>query len=112
MLRFAWDEKYDKGNPNKHLIKIHDSIQNSTALVIIGYSFPFFNRDADRVILQSFMERSIYIQDTDPDRIERSIKSVLNPVPPNKLFIEKIKVDQIKPDDKSKPEQFFLPPEL
>lgn len=47
-------------------------MESTEILVIIGYSFPFFNRVADRYILEPFLEhknktRKIYFQDPNPD---------------------------------------------
>jgi len=44
-------------------------MENTDILIIIGYSFPFFNRVADRYILQPYLEakgkiRIIYFQDS------------------------------------------------
>ena len=74
---------------------IHD------VLVIIGYTFPFFNRDTDRKILQYIKPNTkIYIQDLNPERIKQSLMAVLPDFPEEQIFLRK-DVDQ-----------FFLPPEL
>lgn len=45
-------------------------------LIIIGYSFPVYNRIVDKVVLNSLFERrlqKIYIQDPNADEIKRKI---------------------------------------
>ena len=78
-------------------------IQEATALVVIGYSFPYFNRKIDRLIFENTPHlKKIYIQDKYPERIQQYITPV---IPEDKLAVIKI----IPLDDV---EQFYLPPEL
>jgi hypothetical protein len=60
-IRFAW-EQYQ---PEK---LIADHLRTTDILVIIGYSFPFFNRDTDKRIFDFFKEgkrlRKIYFQNS------------------------------------------------
>ncbi|MEO1032255.1 MAG: hypothetical protein AAFX55_12660 [Bacteroidota bacterium] len=58
-LSFAWENHNDS-----FFNKISNSIQNTEVLVIIGYSFPFFNRKVDEFILNSMPNlKKIYVQD-------------------------------------------------
>lgn len=80
---------------------INGIIGKTDALVIIGYTFPFFNRDIDRKMLQDIQpDTKIYIQDLNPERIKQSLMAVLPDFPEEQIFLKK-DVDQ-----------FFLPPEL
>ncbi len=76
-IKFAFEnhaEVVDK------LIRKIDTIPNSsntTYLTIIGYSFPVFNREVDKQILNALYNkglRKIYIQDPNPEEIKRKIK--------------------------------------
>ena len=94
-LSFAW-EALDP----KFLDCVIKSIQDADTLVIIGYSFPFFNRSVDKILFDSMKDlKRIYIQDIDPDTIEQSVSNLLTE---RHITIEK----------KYKTQQFFLPPEL
>lgn len=97
-LSFAFDDNY----PSDKITNCIDNIIKRTdVLVIIGYTFPFFNRDTDRKILQYIKPNTkIYIQDLTPERIKQSLTAVLPNFPEEQIFLRK-DVDQ-----------FFLPPEL
>lgn len=97
-LSFAFDDNY----PSDKITNCIDNIIKRTdVLVIIGYTFPFFNRDTDRKILQCIKPNAkIYIQDLNPERIKQSLTAVLPDFPEEQIFLRK-DVDQ-----------FFLPPEL
>lgn len=63
-IRFAWESKAD----GKALVKQYKPmIQDSTILVVIGYSFPFYNREVDREIFNILTStgklEKIYYQD-------------------------------------------------
>ncbi|MCB0698176.1 MAG: hypothetical protein KDC07_12480, partial [Chitinophagaceae bacterium] len=80
-ISFEW-EKDDDGSLKK---AITECTSMSRALVVIGYSFPTFNREMDTYILQSLKLQSgdtqVYIQDADyysiQSKIERFIKKDL-----------------------------------
>lgn len=97
-LSFAFDYNY----PSDQILQSIDYIIGTTdVLVIIGYTFPFFNREIDRKILQHLKPNAkIYIQDLNPERIKQSLMAVLPDFPEEQIFLRK-DVDQ-----------FFLPPEL
>jgi len=73
MLSFAWE----KGN--FELINVACAkIVNSQALVIIGYSFPFFNREVDTAIIQVLSSNprlKIYVQDRKPMDVVQKLES-------------------------------------
>ena len=102
-LSFAWDNPYLDSNTWERILPV---INDAETLVVIGYTFPFFNRDTDREIFCHMPYlRKVYIQDPNADNLMKNIEPVMminlsmrNPNP----TIEPIKnVDQ-----------FFLPPEL
>lgn len=69
-FNFAWekDEKYP-GFENM-ITNILDVIKNTERLIIVGYSFPFFNAEIDREILSACRPREIIIQDLYPETIK------------------------------------------
>ena len=72
-------------------------------VVVIGYSFPFFNRQVDRLLFNNMdYLRKIYIQDPNSGRIKQSLLSVL----PNYM------IDNVAIESVTDTSQFFLPPEL
>lgn len=103
-LSFAWEypTKWDNHQIRKTMIyELSDIISNHEVLVVIGYSFPFFNRNVDRLLFSTMNNlRAVYIQDPNPRPVMESFKSVssinMNAVYPIEFL-----------DD-----QFFLPPEL
>jgi hypothetical protein len=101
MLSFCWERAAYHSLVNA----ARDSIQDSKALVVIGYSFPYFNRPIDKFLMETFAGEKIYVQDINPEKVIRSLHSVL-PTTKLETTIEPIKV---QPELK---EQFYLPPEL
>ncbi|MFN8237249.1 MAG: hypothetical protein U0T77_03690 [Chitinophagales bacterium] len=79
-LNFAWENEEQVTKAREYAREI---ISNSDVIVIIGYSFPTFNRDVDRYIFYDFninynsaitsrKQRKIYIQ----DKIENAPKII------------------------------------
>lgn len=96
-LNFAWHQD------NERLQKICSLYSKTNVLVVIGYSFPFFNRKIDREIIRGMEKlKTIYIQDKIPNNIKTRFLSIL---PDWKLK----GIDIIPVEDTS---EFFLPPEL
>lgn len=100
-LSFAW-EKGDGGFTKR----IRASVKDATILVVIGYSFPFFNRAIDRLIFGSLSSlRKVYIQDREPDKIEESVANLLDYTGRDiNVDVECVRLYDTK--------QFYLPPEL
>ena len=99
-LNFAWEEAYSKDLLENVMPQM---VQEATALVVIGYSFPYFNRKIDRLVIENMPHlKKIYIQDKFPERIEQYITPV---IPEDRLAgIKIVRLDDV--------EQFYLPPEL
>ncbi|MBP7773423.1 MAG: hypothetical protein KA193_12970, partial [Bacteroidia bacterium] len=57
-IRFAFETKINKNE----LVPLRDSISNCVNLVVIGYSFPFFNRDYDNFVFAQSNFENIYVQ--------------------------------------------------
>ncbi len=74
---------------------------DTSILVIIGYTFPFFNRAIDRKVIGAMTKLDrVYIQDIEPEKVRDTFFSIRSDLPENKIKL-------IKNCD-----QFFLPPEL
>lgn len=106
-LSFAWD---NNGYVNSFLDqKIERMVGEAETLVVIGYTFPFFNRETDRRVFEQMPNLSqIYIQDPNADNIIKNIIPVMSDhqKETNKLRIGN-GIETITNVD-----QFFLPPEL
>jgi hypothetical protein len=63
LLKFGWEVDKDITST---IVSINDKLTNAESLIIIGYSFPFFNRKYDEMIIAKFCEstspKKIYIQ--------------------------------------------------
>ena len=104
-ISFAWDNaKYLETNFEDILEK---AIKDAEILVVIGYTFPFFNREIDRKIFKAMNNlKKIYIQ--DPNAVQ--IKENLNPI----YSISHTNVSHVDKNVSilTNTSQFFLPPEL
>ena len=95
-LSYSWER-------NDEFIKtIIERVKNTTSLVIIGYSFPYVNREIDRLVIQN-MEylKKIYIQDPFADDIKENVQAIL-------LDSRK----EVTIITKKNTKQFFIPNEL
>lgn len=100
-LLFAWENN----EFHKRSDFLSDIISDAQILVVIGYTFPFFNREIDREIFSKMPYlKKIYIQDPKPDKVKLSLKSILS-MEQFSSMISNLEVI----DDMS---NFFLPPEL
>lgn len=82
--------------------KIDKVMFDTNVLVIIGYTFPFFNREIDRRILSKLKPYAkIYIQDLNPQYVKQNLQAVLTDAQRNMHITELERTDQ-----------FYLPPEL
>lgn len=98
-LTFAWEHK----KVSKFYAHLKESICNTEILVVIGYSFPFFNRDIDKLILNEFMGeklRKVYFQAPDAEDLRERFLAINDQIDSNNLVLRK----DIK--------QFTLPNEL
>ncbi|TGL06707.1 hypothetical protein EHQ43_09935 [Leptospira bouyouniensis] len=97
---FAWDKR-ETDHPSKE--DLFDSISEVEVLIVIGYSFPNFNRSIDRRIIRSMPKlRKIYLQ----DKINYMESRIL-PLVPESVHLERSPREFI-----SELSQFFIPPEL
>lgn len=97
-LSFAWEESTNSENMKRSL---SETLADTEQVVVIGYSFPFFNRTTDREIFNAMPNlKKVYVQDINPSAVMQSMIAIL---PVNK------KIDVVQITDCS---QFYLPSEL
>lgn len=98
-LNFAWRMEFF--NDIKEQIK--PFVNDAEVIIIIGYTYPFFNREIDRWIVQEMPNlKKIYIQDPNAENIQTNLLSVIQE---KEKLIENSKL--ITTTD-----SFFIPPEL
>lgn len=94
---FSWEKN------NKILSEAIEQTKDTQILIVIGYSFPFFNREIDRKIIRNMQNlQTVYFQSPEAKKLIQRFKAVdsVKQVIPNLIPLE---------DDL---DQFFLPPEL
>jgi hypothetical protein len=102
-LSFAWEGT----NPNFYE-EINEKVKDTEVLVIIGYSFPFFNRGVDRKIIKSMEKlKKIYIQDPFCKDVKESLEAVLSDEQ-----LDRITNGQIKIILRENIKQFLVPNEM
>lgn len=73
-LSFAWEEI---GNEINIIDKAINNVLDTTTLVVIGYSFPFFNRNIDRKIIQSMSNlKKIYLQSPEANALKDRLNAI------------------------------------
>ena len=75
LLSFAWEQEGLEGETivDKAII----CTQDTDILVVIGYSFPFFNREIDRKIIGAMKNLSkVYIQSPDAEKIKTRFQTI------------------------------------
>jgi hypothetical protein len=100
-LKFAWENaKYE------NLFGIaYPELEPITVLVIIGYSFPFFNREVDSRLFKMMPQlQKIYIQDLYPQDIEETMREFYSFQQQHKGLVEVV--------HKTNLNQFVFPKEL
>jgi hypothetical protein len=94
-ISFAWE----KSNGGLLNYAAHRLI-NTEILVVIGYSFPFFNREIDRTLLNSMKNlQKVYLQAPDANDLEERFEAVET----------RERIELVKRFDKN---QFLIPSEL
>ena len=97
-LSYAWETSDRQRQMFDMLQKV---TSDTTTVVVIGYSFPYFNRQIDRKIFAAMPYlKTVYIQDPNPEAIEPSLRAVLLNEAATKIVYQKDCT------------QFYLPREL
>ena len=94
LFYFAWEK--DEYYPQEGIKKAIKIMSKTDIVVVIGYSFPFFNRSIDKKLFEVLKSNSkVYYQDLKPD---------------SNFLINTYDVKNVKSIENCN--QFFLPPEL
>ncbi len=103
-LSFAWEfGRFKNGKLNSF---IKEAVKDAEVLVVIGYTFPFFNREIDRNMIGYMRSlKKIYIQDPNAENIKQNLLPVLLFHEEHQYLYEHISLI-------TNTSQFFLPPEL
>ena len=87
LLQFAWEHETDEvpkyNGISDNLTDAISIAEQTEILVVIGYSFPVFNREIDKLLFDVMfksnrderMLKKVYIQDLFPKKIESTMKS-------------------------------------
>ena len=88
-------------NSEKLQSTLSQTTNDTEIVVVIGYSFPFFNRVTDRAIFNGMPNlKKVYVQDINADAVVQAVHAVL---PSDR----KVNIEPIR-----NCEQFYLPVEL
>ena len=76
-LSFAWEPEYINEPYENILLRASNANKDSEVLVIIGYSFPYFNREIDSFILQKMNNlKKVYFQSYEPQNIKARFSTI------------------------------------
>lgn len=88
-LSFAWEEEH-RGFAYDEIVSMSlQETADTEILIVIGYSFPFFNREIDREIIRNMTQlKKVYFQAPDPDAniLKERFLSVREDIPDNNLI--------------------------
>ena len=113
-IQYSWESITENNLKSPSSEILNDNLkrisEQTEILVVIGYSFPIFNRDVDKKIIESMLNlRKVYVQDVNPEKIisimKSSFKRLQDPITKDdlgKVFFEQ----------DSSLNSFLLPPEL
>ena len=113
-FNYAWESKVNNHEFQSPLVQaaIHNAekiAELTDVLVVIGYSFPLFNRTIDSSIIEKMSKLiKVYIQDKNPDLIQDTMQNAFERLQ-EPFHKQKYKVDFILSDSLN---QFVLPYEI
>lgn len=97
-LFFSWEKDLKDSDKKTFIERVVDIASGTGILVVVGYSFPYFNRKVDRQIIRNMKNlRKVYIQSPEAESIKDRFKAIRDD-------IELISISEIG--------QFYLPNEL
>lgn len=104
-LTFSWERRANESIQYQEIQKIIEEakkiIRDSQVLVVIGYSFPFFNREVDKEIFKNHTFDKVYFQDSKAQERIDLFKTTFKRAYGANDFIPYSNIDQ-----------FLIPPEL
>ncbi len=102
-INFCWEESIPK-NIEETIIQI---MVDTDVFIIIGYSFPFFNRFLDRLLIESLLDKPEYGYSTKAFKIYYQDKNLDGSFLSQQYDVDQKIITHIKQTD-----QFYLPYEL
>lgn len=100
-LSFAWEEEQDSSYFYRLL---EEQIKNATTMVVVGYTFPYFNRETDRRVIAMMRNlKRIIIQDPNAEAIVQNVEAT---------FQDYQLVNKIKIEPYTHTQSFIIPREL
>ena len=83
-ISFAWEEENERSGI---IQKARQDVSETNILVVIGYSFPFFNRIIDRDIIRGMNKlEKVYFQAPDANDIKERFLAIRDDIAPDKLL--------------------------
>lgn len=87
-LSFAWEDFHENDDSIVSIAKTKTLETN--ILVVIGYSFPYFNREIDRAVIGNMVNLSkVYFQSPDAEILKERFLSIRDDIPDNLLLVRK-----------------------
>lgn len=130
-FNFAWEsdnnfrDKYQ--GHSKNLETAEQIAEDTEILVVIGYSFPIFNREIDNRLFKKMKKlKKVYVQDIEPERIQSTMQNAFEVLQKEEYVTKEgrrlassvgvaVELDRIKKVDfqlESSINQFLIPYEL
>lgn len=86
-LSFAWEQDIDS---DSFFESLRNEIMDMEVLVVIGYSFPFFNREIDRKLFKDWRHlKKVYFQDKYPETIKERFQAIRDDIEDKNLICKK-----------------------
>lgn len=96
-LHFAWEQKEDVLLARNYAAQV---MERTDVVVVIGYSFPDFNRSIDKQVFDGFQGRKLYVQDPEANQIAQKIRRLNS-------FLENVEIEPLTYTN-----SFFIPNEF
>jgi hypothetical protein len=98
-FNFAWEgEGYKYKKFKNYLNEYKQILVNSRVLIIVGYSFPYFNSEIDKELLSVCNPEEIIIQDSNPVLIKERLLELCPHLSVDKNNSNSVKIKLLKPD--------------
>ena len=96
-LSFAWEGQNEPGSIINTAI---NNTKNTEILVVIGYSFPFFNREVDRKVISAMTNlKRVYFQSPDADALKERFLAIRNDITDDNLLVRFDKKQFVFPNE-------------
>ena len=93
-FNFAWEKEEKYMGYNSLMSQAIKIMEATKILIIVGYSFPYFNAEIDKQLFSKCYPKEIIIQDLEPEEIKERLTFLL---PKNDVSNERIKITCHRP---------------